>query len=90
MRIDIDYNGAFPNLCSGDLVVTIDGFVWIFPQYCLSSGGHVAMTDDGDWYTDRQEWNITEWPIDFPENLKEQVLDEVNSMVSWGCCGGCT
>ena len=36
--IKIDYDGEYPNLCSGHLTVYIDDVKYNFPDYCLSSG----------------------------------------------------
>lgn len=88
MDIFIDYNGEYPNLCSGDLKVTIDGKQWVFPNDCMVSGGSVY--DNGnDYVVIEGPWKIDEWPKEFPENLKSGVLDEINETVEWGCCGGC-
>ena len=83
--IKIEYDGDCPKLCRGNLTVTI---VWEFPPRCLSSGGGIY----DDWTrvrVERGEWEITEWPDGFPEELKQAVVDEVNEVVPWGCCGGC-
>ena len=89
MEIKIKYDGAYPNLCSGNLVVTIDGKEWQLPPYCLSSGGGVWFTEDWDENVDEGEWSISSWPEGFPEKLKTAVEDAVNSQVEHGCCGGC-
>lgn len=89
MNIKISYNGCYPNLCSGRLIVYIDNVEYIFPKYSLVSGGCVYRDDNDDWVTDKGEWDIDEWPEDFPEHLKEPVLDKVNEEIPWGCCGGC-
>ena len=89
MQIEISYNGCFPNLCSGDLEVTIDGVKYEFPQYCMVSGGHIYMDDDGDYNRELGEWDISEWPEGFPEEYKQPVLDKINEEIPWGCCGGC-
>lgn len=89
MNIEIRYDGRFPNLCRGNLVVVIDGKVWEFPPYCLCSGGSVWF--DKDW-TDHVEdgpWSIDEWPEGFPEEDKEAVVERINEEIPWGCCGGC-
>ena len=89
MKIDIEFNGDFPNLCSGDLVVIIDGERWIFPSHCLLSGGSVNF--DGNWMETviSGSWTITDWPDNFPEKLKEMVSQAVNDSIPHGCCGGC-
>jgi len=89
MSIEIEYNGKFPNLCSGDLVVTIDGVRWGFPSYCLSSGGNVWFDDDWSENVEEGPWTITEYPRGFPEELKADVTREVNEQIPHGCCGGC-
>jgi len=88
MDIKVEYSGAYPNLCSGKLVITIDGTCWEFPDYCLSSGGSVSFNEGGEVVT-HGEWSIYDWPEGFPENLKTIAKDAVNSSVSFGCCGGC-
>ena len=89
MNIKIKYNGEYPNLCRGDLAVTIDGKAWVFPEYCLSSGGSVSFTQDWDEVVTDGPWSVSDWPDGFPEDLKEDVLDGINDVVPWGCCGGC-
>ena len=89
MNIVIKYDGKYPNLCSGQLIVIIDGTEWVFPEYCLSSGGGVWF--DNDWleHVDSGCWSIVNWPENFPEDKKEAVVDAVNDQIEQGCCGGC-
>lgn len=89
MDIKISYNGRYPNLCSGDLTVYVDGIEYDFPPYCMRSGGCVYENDEGYYQTDDGEWEITKWPEDFPKHLKKPVLDKINEEIPWGCCGGC-
>lgn len=35
----VSYDGEYPNLCSGTLVLNVDGKDVTFPKYCLSSCG---------------------------------------------------
>jgi hypothetical protein len=88
-NISIEYDGEYPNLCSGNLVVTIDGKRWDFPKYCLVSGGGVGF--DKDWLEeiDTGPWTVREWPYNFPENHKKAVLTAINEQIPHGCCGGC-
>ena len=88
-EIVVEYDGDYPNLCSGNLVVFIYDERWEFPEYCLVSGGSVSFTEDWDEIVTSGEWYISEWPVDFPEYLKEDVTKAVNEVIPEGCCGGC-
>lgn len=88
MEIKIDYDGTYPNLCSGHLFVTIDDEKWDFGEYCLSSGGYVTFDNDWNEYVTDGPWTVT-FPKDFPDELKEIVEGEINMKIPWGCCGGC-
>ena len=89
MKTKIDYDGAYPNLCSGNLTVTIDEIVYKFPNHCLISGGSVSFTEDWNEVVTDGPWEISEWPEGFLEEYKCAVLNEVNHIIPWGCCGGC-
>lgn len=88
-NVAIKYDGAYPNLCSGQLIAVIGEKEWIFPDYCLSSGGGVSFDANWSEHVWSGEWKVSEWPEDFPEDLKEDVLHAVNAQISHGCCGGC-
>lgn len=88
MQINIEYDGAYPNLCSGNLVVTIDDKRYGFGN-CLCSGGSVTFDEDWQEHVTQGPWSINEWPGDFPEELKESVLEAINEEIPHGCCGGC-
>lgn len=86
----VSYDGDFPNLCSGTLVLNIDGTDVTFPPHCLNSGGYVRF--DKDWNEDVGcgPWTI-EWNA-IPEkyrHLESEIIDVINDNVPWGCCGGC-
>jgi len=85
----VSYDGGYPNLCSGKLVLKVADKIWEFPSHCLSSGGSVSF--DKDWNEDVQEgpWDVKEWPDGFPEEAKPYVLEKINDEIPWGCCGGC-
>lgn len=87
--IQISYDGSFPNLCSGDLVVYLEKQKWVFPAHCLSSGGSVSFDSDYSETITQGEWSINEWPENFPEEMKDLVSEKVNDEISHGCCGGC-
>jgi len=87
----LNYDGAWPNLCSGKLSIAVDDTLWEFPDYCLSSGGSVSFDDQWQEHVTEGPWSISKWPAGFPSdrNLRKQVEAEVNAHVRYGCCGGC-
>lgn len=85
----ISYDGSYPNLCSGQLKVSVDGKEWVFPSYCMSSGGSVWFDKDWSEHVEDGPWSIHDWPDGYPEEAKEKTIDMINEEVSWGCCGGC-
>jgi hypothetical protein len=89
IEINIEYDGAYPNLCAGKLIATIDGRRWVFPDYCMSPGGSVSFDDDFNEHVTQGPWSISDWPKGFPEEMKEQLVEAVNENVTWGNCGGC-
>lgn len=63
----VSYDGAYPNLCSGQLVLKINGQVREFSRHCLQSGGTVWFDNDWDAQrtdaglsTSRKIWNRSE------------------------------
>jgi len=85
----ISYDGSYPNLCSGHLVLAVDDKEWSFPSHALSSGGSVWFDKDWSEHVEDGPWTIYEWPDGFPEEAKEESLRVVNEEIGWGCCGGC-
>lgn len=76
-------------LCCGNLEVIVDGQYFNFGNWRLISGGCIKSNGDYDLYAEKGPWSIEEWPENFPDEYKEDVLKEINSTISWGCCGGC-
>jgi hypothetical protein len=84
----VSYDGKWPNLCSGNLILAINEQEIKFPDQCLSSGGSVSYDDEGS-SIESGYWTIDTWPEKFPEWLKEQAIELVNENIDQGCCGGC-
>lgn len=83
----VSYDGKYPNLCSGQLVLKINGQVRVLPPYCLSSGGSVWF--DNDWGAHVETGS---WSIDLPEDLeplRKEIEECINENIPHGCCGGC-
>lgn len=87
-NIEIKYDGKYPCLCMGHLIVVVDGKEYDFGSHRLSSGGGVYF--DSEWNAEVTDgpWSV-EFPEGFPDELKEDVLREINAEIPWGCCGGC-
>lgn len=91
----VSYNGSWPNLCSGLLVLKIDGVTVRFgnrdiyktaeyPRF-WESGGSCSLSElrTGEWQID-----VDELPEKFRQYAAE--IDRVfNDNVEYGCCGGC-
>lgn len=83
----ISYDGKCPNLCSGTLVLRIDGVERVMPPYCMNSGGWIRFGKDGGEHIDKGMWSV-----DIPEDLanrKAEIEECVNANIPYGCCGGC-
>ena len=89
-NITVKYDGEYPNLCRGNLVIIVNNDEYDFGQYNLSSGGSAYFTNNySKKHVTHGPWSVSEWPKNFPEYLKEEVLDAINNQISHGCCGGC-
>lgn len=83
----VSYDGAYPNLCSGQLVLKINGQVREFSRHCLQSGGTVWFDNDWDAHIENGHWSI-----DLPEDLeplRKEIEECINENIPHGCCGGC-
>ena len=91
MDIKIKYDGEWPNLCRGHLIVCIDDVEWDFGGYSLKSGGEIQRDEEWNMWATEGPWDIWDWPEGFPkdEYLRLNVLEAVNTSIPFGCCGGC-
>ncbi len=85
----ISYDGKYPTLCYGILVIKVDNKEYSLSN-CMSSGG--GCTHDENWEFDVQtgSWSIHEDRL--PEQIKKyrsEIEKVVNANVRYGCCGGC-
>ena len=83
----VSYDGKYPNLCSGELVVKIDGEEVNLGR-CLRSGGGCYISFDGDEHVTTDDWEIEELPAAY-EKYRKEIEKVANENVPWGCCGGC-
>lgn len=87
----ISYDGDWPNLCRGTLVVEKDGNQYSIYR-ALISGGWCGFDPDGEDQVEEGPWIID--PDELPNELKNDndiaELEELaNTNVPHGCCGGC-
>ena len=93
----ISYDGKFPNLCSGRLVLSVDCIPYTFGyrpydyEPFWSSGGSCGFYNNyEDSYITYGKWTINAGRL--PEELKQyanEIIELFNSNVPYGCCGGC-
>ena len=92
----VSYSGRYPTLCSGILVLEIDGVQYKFSSlehddkeildgFWVSGGG---LTPDYDLYSGEWKIDVSTLPEQFRKYAEE--IDKVfNENVEYGCCGGC-
>ena len=85
----VSYDGSYPNLCAGTLVMKVDGILWKFDRHSLSSGGSVSFDANWSEHVTSGEWGISNWPEGYPDEAKDRTVELVNENVCSGCCGGC-
>lgn len=83
----VSYNGTFPNLCHGTLIIKVDGEEVSLKNY-LCSGGQCGFDKDWVEHIETGDWKICQLPDDL-EQYKDEILKVVNENVPHGCCGGC-
>lgn len=84
----ISYDGKYPNLCAGILIIELDGVKVTFEPHSLCSGGSVWFDEHWNEYITEGPWSIT-MPYDFPKELYQELKDLINENIPLGCCGGC-
>lgn len=101
----MSYDGSWPSLCSGELILEIDGKKYSFgngwvDEYGMEwendffpfweSGGCIDRCSDVKIVVNKKAWKIDHSKI--PEQFRkyEKEIENVfNENVEWGCCGGC-
>lgn len=83
----VSYDGKYPNLCSGTLVLKINGETVKFPPYCLCSGGSIYDAGN-DYIATEGDWVVTCFPRGY-QKYADEINKCVNENVEHGCCGGC-
>lgn len=101
----VSYDGRWPNLCRGNLVLLIDGERAEFhygyykdedaengryKDFWVSGGSCGFSADWVESYVDEGRWEV--WEGELPEKFRkyaEEIEEVINENMPWGCCGGC-
>lgn len=89
--IRIEYDGEYPNLCYGKLIVYIGKKRYNFGNNALSSGGSVWFDDNWCEHVEEGNWILNEEqiPKNFPKDRVQELIELINKEIPHGCCGGC-
>jgi len=97
----VSYDGCFPNLCMGNLVLEIDNTLYTFGTFtdkekenCFDSfwetGGYVSFDEDWNDYVFSGPWKLSSRSLpDFLKPYGKELIEIFNENVPYGCCGGC-
>lgn len=87
----VSYDGEYPNLCSGTLILSYGKKQYIFPSGSLYSGGYCCYNQDTrEIEQGTGPWEIVNFPKEFPPFLRKEAEELVNENIPDGCCGGCS
>ena len=100
----VSYDGHYPCLCTGKLVLEIDGELVTFggstykwksdkdynPAFWKSGGSVWFSAKWEEEHIEKGEWRLE--PDDIPERYQkysQEMINVFNENVPYGCCGGC-
>lgn len=101
----VSYDGEYPCLCSGTLILNIDGQDWSFGhdwqdrygdehsedfKQFWSSGGSCGFISDEEGYIITGDWKVNK--SELPEQFRkyaDEIYKVMNENIKHPCCGGC-
>lgn len=95
----LNYDGKYPNLCSGVLTLEIDGKTVTFgsgnecdyDRFWISGGCCGFKSSTNETYLETDEWQFDDDEY-FPDEYLDyytEIKKLFNQNVEFGCCGGC-
>lgn len=84
----VSYDGKWPCLCYGTLIIKVNGKTYSF-QEAMISGGRIMRNEEWDMWAEQDDWEINLEEHPELEQYKEEITRVVNENVPQGCCGGC-
>ena len=87
-KIEVEYDGAYPNTCSGTLTVRVNGKEVYKQSGCCSSSGRVWF--DEEWGSHIDNGTLT-WDEDEASQFDDEIRESVRDLLATFevCCGGC-
>ena len=86
--IKIEYDGKYPNTCSGTLSIYNDDIMIYQKKYCCHSTGSVYF--DSDWDEHVESGKLV-WDQEDAHMFSKEIQNKVKEFLSQFhvCCGGC-
>lgn len=88
----ISYTGKYPNLCSGDLTLNVNGKIMEFgynkPYPCFWITGGGCSFKEGNVSKGKWLINMSKLPDEL-QNYANELEIIINDNIPYGCCGGC-
>ena len=86
----VSYDGKWPCLCYGTLIIKVNGKTYSFRNAMISGGCIIGgPSTDWDMWSEEGPWEINLEEHPELEPYKEEIIQVVNDNVEYGCCGGC-
>lgn len=84
--IKVEYDGKYPNTCSGRLKIWVNSELIYSKEFCCHSTGSVWFDDDWSEHIEEGEliWGDAN---QFDEEIQQAVRDKLSCVGV--CCGGC-
>lgn len=82
----ISYDGEWPDLCSGTLILEVDRKKRKI-LHALCSGGRVWFDENCNSIVETGPWSVN--LSEDLEPYRKEIEELVNDKVPHGCCGGC-
>lgn len=86
----VSYDGKWPSLCLGNVVLEKDGKEFKISGLLISGGSCYFTNGYSESHVDSGDWIVNKEAL--PDGLKEDydyIRFLVNENITHGCCGGC-
>lgn len=84
----ISYDGEYPCLCDGTLLIKVNQKVYRLANV-LRSGGRICRDEDWNMWAEQGNWSVELAKYPELDPYKEEITRVVNANIKQGCCGGC-